>query len=139
MVHPSANVVREKRDTDADTDAQRSRLTCDDAPFIPQCRVKRAIGNQCLSGSFTTTLTGGTIVIGKVYEARNKLRRDSFFREIEVNGVRFQLRNGDGFDTEGTFPALQHGDEFPLDVIQAGAVGKFTGSIQGEICRVGYF
>ena len=117
---------------------QRAGVTCDDAPFLGACQVARYRGEECLTGSFSVTLESGALVVGKMWETRNTMYRNKFYRTIEVNGIQFQLRNGAAGMNDELFPALSDGEEFDASVIQMGAKGRFNLSTAGGLCRSGY-
>jgi len=110
-------------------------VVCDDAPFLPHCRNIRNVGNKCKTGSFSTTLSGGNLVLGSVWETENKQRPGKYFREIEVNNVTFELKRRDNTYSLDSFDALQDGQEFSVDVLETGAIARFSSLRQGSLCK----
>lgn len=111
--------------------------TCVQAPFLPECELERTRGVQCQSGSFAITLQNGSLIVGKMWETRSKISRDMYYREMEINGVNFQLKNKSNNFNQDLFQALTDGEEFDASVIQPNAVGKFSLSTSGAMCRHG--
>ena len=119
-------------------DSRISRLTCDDAPFLPICELERTHGEKCQSGSFSLTLSNGSLVVGRIWETRSSTHRDLYYREIEVNNIMFQLKNNLNAFNNDLFPALIDGEEFSANCIQEHAIARFSISKQGALCRHGY-
>ena len=118
--------------------SKNPRLTCDDVPFLPICELERSLGEKCQSGSFSLTLSNGSLVVGKMWETRSKSHRDLYYREIEVNNVGFQLKNSANSFNNDLFPALIDGEEFDANCIQQHATARFSISKQGAFCRHRY-
>ena len=118
--------------------SQRKQMpTCVEAPFLPQCELDRTRGEQCQSGSFAITLQNGSLIVGKMWETRSKIQRDMYYREIEINGVNFQLKNKTNNFNEDLFTPLHDGETFDASRIQPNAIGKFSLSKSGAMCRHG--
>jgi len=72
-----------------------------------------------------------------MWETTSLQARDKYYRHIEINNVTFQLKNATNTFNQELFSPLSDGEEFDANVVQPGAVGRFSLIREGALCRLG--
>lgn len=133
MVHPNNSIKKNS----CDLRNKNCEVSCQQAPFLPKCELTRTRGQRCQTGSFSITLNNGSVLFGKMWETVSLQARDKYYRHIEINNVTFQLKNATNTFNQELFSPLSDGEEFDANVVQPGAVGRFSLIREGALCRLG--